>query len=115
MAKVAVSIAELVGNLPANGRLGEDGLCCDLTGGGAGHVREGILDVVAECPDGNFLHGVAVGDGCFFESFVDGEWGGTLDAGDFAVTVAEAGCVASSGWSNGVATDVDTRLDGLVE
>src|SRR6267378_6989391 len=104
-----------VGDLPAYGGLGESGFGCDLAGGGAGHLRKGGLDVVADGPDGDFLHGVAVGDGGLFEAVVDGDGSEAVDAGDLTVSVAEAGSVAGSGWGDGVAADVDTRLDGFVE
>ena len=80
----------LVGDLPAYGGLGEGGFGGDLAGGGAGHVREGGLDLFAESPDGDFLHGVAVADGGFFESVNNGDGGGAVDAGDLAMAVAEA-------------------------
>ena len=105
----------LVGDLPAYGGLGEGGFGGDLTGGGARHLGEGGLNVVAESPDGDFFHGVAVGDGGFFEAVADGDWSRTVDAGDLAVAVTEAGSVAGSCWGDGVAADVDARLDGFVE
>src|SRR5437868_423932 len=105
----------LVGDLPAYGGLGEGGFGCDLAGGGASHLWERGLDVVTHCPDGNFLHGVAVGDSGLFEAVVDGDRSGAVDTGDLAVPVAEARGVAGSGWSDGVSTDVDALLDGLLE
>jgi len=60
-------------DLPAYGVLGEGGFGGDLAGGGAGHFGEGGLDVVADGPDGDLLHGVAVGDGGLFESVADGD------------------------------------------
>ena len=106
---------ELVGNLPAYGGLGEGGFGGDLTGGGASHFGEGGLDVVAEGPDGDLLHGVAVGDGGLFEAVVDGDRGEAVDAGDLAVAVAEAWSKAGAGGGDGVATGVNAHLFGLVE
>ena len=94
-----------VGDLPAYGGLGEGGFGGDLAAGGTSHVRECGLDVVAEGPDGDFLHGVAVGDGGFFEALVDSDWGEVVDAGDFAVAVTEAWSVASAGGGYGVGGD----------
>src|SRR5207248_7327216 len=89
----------LVGDLPAYRGLGEGGFGCDLAGGGAGHLGEGGLDVVADGPDRNLFHGVAVGDSGLFEAVVDGDGGEAVDAGDLAVAIAEAGSVAGSGGS----------------
>ena len=105
----------LVGDLPAYGGLGEGGFGGDLAGGGAGHLGEGGLNVVTDGPDGDLLHGVAVGDGGLFEAVADGDWSEAVYAGDLAMAVAEAGCVAGSGRGHGVAADMDARLDGLVE
>src|SRR5258707_8043268 len=96
-----------VGDLPAYWGLGEDGFCADLAGGGAGHLGEGRLDVVADGPDGDFLHGVFVGDGGFFEAVVDDDWSGAVDAGDLTVAVTEAGSVTGSRRGHGVAADAD--------
>ena len=104
-----------VGDLPAYGSLGEGGFGGDLTGGGARHFGEGGLNVVADGPDGDFLHGVVVGDGSLFEAVDDGDWGEAVDAGNLAVAVTEAGSVAVSGWGNGVATDMDAGFYGLVK
>ncbi len=97
----------LVGDLPTYGGLGEGGFGGDLTGGGAGHFGEGGLNVVADGPDGDFLHGVAVGDGGLFEAVIDDDWGEAVDAGNLAVAITEAGSVAGSGGGHGVATDMD--------
>src|SRR5882757_561439 len=105
----------LVRDLPAYGGLGEGGFGGDLAGGGAGHLGEGGLDVVTDGPDGDLLHGVAVGDGGLFEAVIDGDWSEAVDAGDLAMAVTEAGSVTGSGWGNGVAADMDARLHGLVE
>src|ERR1700758_5114656 len=105
----------LVGDLPADGGLGEGGFGGYLTGCGPGHLGEGGLNVVTHGPDGHFLHGIAVGDGGLFETVVDGNGSRAVDAGDLAVSVAEAGRVAGSGWSDRVAADTDALLDGLLE
>src|SRR5947209_2534259 len=107
--------AALVGNLPAYGSLGEGGFSGDLTGGRAGHIGEGSLDLVAHRPDGDFLYGVAVGDSGLLKAVVDGDRSKAADAGDFAVSVAESGGVAGSGWSDGVATDMNAHFDRFVE
>jgi hypothetical protein len=105
----------LVGDLPAYGALGEgDGggvVACD----GVGHGGEGSLNILALSPDGDFFHGVGVGDSSLFESVVDGDGSRAGDAGDFAVAVAEAWGVTGSGGCYGVATDVDAGLHGLLE
>ncbi len=105
----------LVGDLPAYGGLGEDDGVGGLAGGGVGHGGEGGLDVVAFGPDGDFLHGVGVGDGGLFEAVVNGDGSEAVDAGDLAVAVAEARSVAGSGSGDGVAADVNAGLDGLLE
>src|ERR1700686_3328550 len=83
----------LVGDLPAYRGLGQGSFGADLTGGGASHFGEGGLNVVADGPDGDFLHGVAVGDCGLFEAVVDGYRREAVDAGDLAVAVAEAGSI----------------------
>ena len=105
----------LVRDLPAYGALGKGDRVAGLTGSGAGHGGEGSLYVVALGPDGNFFHGVAVGDGGLFKAVGDGYGGEAIDAGDFAVAVAEARGVAGSGGSDSVAADVDAGFDGLLE
>src|SRR5438445_6854619 len=96
-----------VGDLPAYRGLCKGGFGCDLTGDGAGHFGEGGLDVVAEGPDGDLLHGVAVGDGGLFEAVVDGDRREVVDAGDLAVAVAETWSVTGAGRSDSVTADVD--------
>ena len=105
----------LVGDLPAYWGLGEDDGVGGLAGRGVGHGGEGGLDIVALGPDGDFLHGVGVGDGGFFEAVVDGDGREAIDSGDLAVAVAEAWSVAGSSGGDGVAADVNAGLDGLFE
>ena len=68
-----------------------------------------------ERPDGNFLHGVAVSDRGLFESVVDGNWTETVNAGDFAMAVAEVRSKASACISYGVAAGVNAHLFGLAQ
>lgn len=96
-----------VGDLPAYGGLGERGFGGDLAGGGAGHLGEGVLNVVAEGPYRNFFHGVAVSNGGLFEAVDDGDGCEAVDAGDLAVSVAEVRCVAGTGGCDGEAADVN--------
>ena len=95
--------------------MGKGGFGGDLAVRGSGHVGEGSLDVVAERPDGNFFHGVAVGDGGFFKA-VGYRYGcKAVDAGDFAMAIAEAWGVAGSGGGDSVSADVDAGLDRFVK
>ena len=105
----------LIGDLPAQRGLGESDGVGGLAGGGAGHSREGDLYIVALGPDGNFFHGVAVGDGGFFKA-VGYRYGcKAVDAGDFAMAIAEAWGVAGSGGGDSVSADVDAGLDRFVK
>jgi len=113
--RVDAGAGGLIGDLPAYGGLGEGGLGGYLACSRACHVGEGGLDVVAEGPDGNLLHGVAVGHGGFLEAIVDGDRGEAADAGDFTMAIAEARGEAGAGGRDGVAADMDTVFDGPVE
>ena len=95
--------------------MGERDLVGGLAGGGAGHVGEGGLDVFAVCPDGDFLQGVAVGDGGLFEAIGDRDRREAVDAADFAMAVAKTRGVAVSSCGDGVTADVDGGLCGLLE
>ena len=115
MVCLGVEIVRSVGDLPAYRGLGEGGFCSDLAGGGMGHLGEDGLNVVAESPDGNFFHGVAVGNGGLFEAVDDCDRGEAVNAGDLTVTVAEVRCEASAGSGDGIAGNVNAVLNGPVE
>lgn len=101
--------------MPSGEGSGKGGFAGGVTAGGLGHCGERGFDLVGIGPDGDILHGVVVGHLGFGEAVGLGWWGEAVDAGDDAMAVAEAWCVAGTGGGGGVAAGVDTEFFRLGE
>src|ERR1700722_4195379 len=84
----------LVGNLPAHGGLREDCLARRVATDGRSHVREGGLNLGSFGPDGDIIHHVVIDHGGLVEAVGYRRRSEAVDAGDLAMTVAEARRVA---------------------
>ena len=106
----------LVGDLPAREGLSEGGFVGGFAAGFGGHIRECGLDVWRFGPDRNVFHLEVIGDVGFREAAGSLGWRGeAVDAGDGAVSVAEARSVAGASRGRSETAGVNRVLDADVE
>ena len=106
--------SSLVGDLPPYWRLSERSFIGGLTAGREGHCWESSQDLSGFSPDGNFLHGVVIGDVSLVEAVGDGKRGEAFDAGNVAVAVAKSRGEACSRCSGSITACMNAHLFRLI-